>query len=115
MMILKGELDADMRCRCDRCLAEFEKHLRLNVAATLVEELPDEDDSELYLIDGTQIDLDEIFITAFVLNMEQVTLCKEDCRGLCPTCGKNLNEGPCDCRAEGDPRLAVLRQLLENN
>ena len=34
--------------------------------------------------------------------------------GLCDKCGKNLNDGPCDCRDEGDPRLAVLRQLLEN-
>ena len=41
-------------------------------------------------------------------------LCREDCKGLCPRCGKNLNEGPCGCSAPGDPRLAVLAQLLED-
>ncbi len=40
-------------------------------------------------------------------------LCKEDCKGLCPTCGKDLNEGPCGCKKELDPRLAVLAKLLD--
>ncbi|MFR3289705.1 MAG: YceD family protein [Lachnospiraceae bacterium] len=37
----------------------------------------------------------------------------EDCRGVCPECGKDLNEGPCSCRKKADPRLAVLEQLLD--
>ena len=45
--------------------------------------------------------------------MEQKVLCRDDCRGLCPKCGKNLNEGPCGCTKDGDPRLAVLSRLLE--
>lgn len=49
------------------------------------------------------------------LELPQRYLCREDCRGLCPTCGKNLNEGPCGCREDnGDPRMDVLRRLLEN-
>ena len=59
-------------------------------------------------------DLDDILTTAFVLNMDQKLLCREDCKGLCFRCGKNLNEGPCGCKKELDPRLAVLGQLLKD-
>ena len=58
-------------------------------------------------------DLDDILTTAFVLNMDQKLLCREDCKGLCFRCGKNLNEGPCDCKSEPDSRFAVLQQLLD--
>ena len=45
--------------------------------------------------------------------MDQKLLCREDCKGLCFRCGKNLNEGPCDCKSEPDSRFAVLQQLLD--
>ena len=47
--------------------------------------------------------------------MDSRFLCREDCKGLCPKCGKDLNDGPCKCGEDQDPRLAVLAQLLENN
>jgi uncharacterized protein len=93
----------------------FPKHLDLDLNAFLAEELQDEDSEDIYLLDGDYADIDEIAFTTLVLNMEQRFLCKEDCKGLCPKCGKNLNDGPCDCREDQDPRLAVLGQLLENN
>ena len=68
--------------------------------------------SETY--DKLSAELDEILTTAFVLNMDSKLLCKPDCKGLCFRCGKNLNEGDCDCRPETDPRLAVLGQLLKD-
>ena len=49
----------------------------------------------------------------FILDMDMKFLCREDCKGLCSTCGKNLNLGPCGCRKEIDPRFAVLEQLLD--
>ena len=58
-------------------------------------------------------DLEDIVRTVFVLNLDSKLLCKEDCKGLCPQCGKNLNDGPCNCRKELDPRFAALKQLLE--
>ena len=60
----------------------------------------------------TQADLDEILTTAVVLNMDSKLLCSEDCKGLCPKCGADLNLGPCGCKPETDPRLAVLQQFL---
>ena len=79
---------------------------------TIVEE-DTADNPELFLLEGDEIDLDEILSTCFVLDMETKFLCSEDCKGLCSTCGKNLNLGPCECRKPIDPRFAVLEQLLD--
>ena len=51
---------------------------------------------------------------AFVLAMDTKNLCSDDCKGLCPKCGADLNQGPCSCRPETDPRWAALSQLLNN-
>ena len=109
---LEGEVTADMRCICDRCGEEFESVKVTELDATIVEENP-EDNPELFLLEGDEIDLDEIVSTCFILDMETKFLCSEDCKGLCPTCGKNLNLGPCGCRKQLDPRFAVLEQLLD--
>ena len=109
---LTGKLTAEMICVCDRCGEEFESLKEMDLDATVVEENP-EDDPALFVLEGNEIDLDEILSTLFILDMETKFLCKEDCKGLCPTCGKNLNFGPCGCRKPIDPRFAVLEQLLD--
>jgi len=109
---LEGTLTAEMSCVCDRCGEEFESLKQMPLDATIVEENP-EDDPSLYVLEGNEIDLDEILSTLFILDMETKFLCREDCKGLCPTCGKNLNLGPCGCRKSLDPRFAVLEQLLD--
>ena len=60
------------------------------------------------------MDVGDLARTAFILGMDTKTLCSEDCKGLCPRCGADLNLGPCGCGKEADPRLAVLAKLLEN-
>ena len=112
VLSLTGELTAEMKCVCDRCGAEFDSRKITPLRATLVDE-DDGEDPELFLLEGTEIDLDEILRTSFVLDMDSKFLCREDCKGLCPRCGKNLNLGPCGCGKELDPRLAVLEQLLD--
>ncbi len=109
---LSGNVQIDLNCVCARCLTEFEKRIDLQLNVTLAEELQDEDNPDIFLLDGDYIDVDEVIVEAFVLNMEQKLLCREDCKGLCDKCGENLNNGPCDCMAEIDPRLAALTQLL---
>ena len=109
---LEADITADMLCVCDRCGEEFESTKVTEVDAVLVEENP-EDDPDLFVVENEEADLDEILRTCFVLDMETKFLCSEDCKGLCPTCGKNLNLGPCACRKQPDPRFAVLEQLLD--
>lgn len=113
VLTVEGTLEADVTCVCARCLKEFKQHQEIKISSFLAEELQNEDSDDTYLLDGDFADLDEIANTAFVLNTEQRILCKETCKGLCSKCGKDLNYGPCECREDQDPRLAVLEQLLE--
>ena len=112
ILTLEGTLTAEMICICDRCGAEFESVKETELSVTIVEENTG-DDPELYLLQGDEIDLDDLLSTCFVLDMETKFLCDEDCKGLCSSCGANLNLGPCKCRKPIDPRFAVLEQLLD--
>ena len=109
---LVGTLTAEMICVCDRCGEEFESLKEMPLDATIVEENP-EDDPALFTLEGNELDLSALLSTCFILDMETKFLCREDCKGLCPKCGKNLNLGPCGCRKSLDPRFAVLEQLLD--
>ena len=111
---LTAIVEADMTVRCDRCTAEFPQKLSYPVTATLKAD-PDEDDyADLFPLEGDGIDVCDVLETCFILNMDQKFLCRDDCKGLCETCGKNLNDGPCDCGKQIDPRMAVLSQLLDD-
>lgn len=102
---------------CDRCASEFDRAVSFPVQAVLVSELANDNGDEdlwTFQLSGNDADLDDILTTAFVLNMDSKLLCREDCKGLCCRCGKNLNDGSCDCQPELDPRFAVLRQLLKD-
>ncbi|MBE6928364.1 MAG: DUF177 domain-containing protein [Ruminococcaceae bacterium] len=116
VLMLEALLATNLHGSCDRCAADFEREISYEVHAVLVRELANEDEADewTFLLVNDCADLDEILTTAFVLNMDSKLLCKEDCKGLCFRCGKNLNDGDCNCRPETDPRLAVLGQLLKD-
>ena len=99
---------------CDRCGKEFLQDKEIPYSCMLAEELQDEDNDEIVLLEEDKVDLSDLARTAFILGMDTKTLCSEDCKGLCPRCGADLNLGPCSCEKEVDPRLAVLAKLLEN-
>ena len=109
---LEGRLTAEMRCVCDRCGAEFDSLKETELDGVIVEE-ESEEFPEFFVLDGNELDLDDVLSTCLILDMETKFLCREDCKGLCPRCGKNLNLGPCGCGKEIDPRFAVLEQLLD--
>ena len=99
---------------CDRCGKEFSREKAVPLDCLLADELEDEENDEIVLLEGSEVDLDELVTTAFVLAMDTKNLCSEDCKGLCAKCGADLNLGPCGCRPEVDPRLAALAQLLDD-
>ena len=111
---MRGTITADMLCICDRCGQEFESMKETEVDAILAEE-ESEENPELFVLEGTEIDTQEVLATCLILDMETKFLCREDCKGLCARCGKNLNLGPCSCGKEIDPRFAVLEQLLDKS
>jgi DUF177 domain-containing protein len=70
------------------------------------------EDLEFSYYDGEEVDLTPLIREQTLLALPTRPLCREDCRGLCPRCGANLNQGDCGCPTEaGDPRLSVLRSL----
>ena len=113
-LVLEGEAHTTLEVVCDRCLKPFSEELVLPVEHLLAETLEDEENDEIILLDGTELDLDQVVTEAFVLEMDTKNLCSDDCKGLCAKCGADLNLGPCGCRPEVDPRLAALAQLLDN-
>jgi len=112
---LKGELQVSMTYICDRCMKHVPMRETYPITAHLAEELIDEENPDIFLVENGAVDLDEVFTTAFVLAMESKFVCDEDCAGLCTACGADLNEGPCTCNKEVDPRLAALQQLLDKD
>ena len=115
VLMMKGMIQTRMYGVCDRCASEFERDIEIPIDVILVTELANEDNEDewVFPLEGDSADLEDIVRTVFVLNMGSKLLCKDDCKGLCCRCGKNLNEGPCSCQKELDPRFAALRQLLD--
>jgi uncharacterized protein len=115
VLMMKGTITTCLHGVCDRCAADFTQNVEIPIDVVLVEEFSNEDseDEGVFPLEADQADLDEIIRTVFVLNMDSKLLCKPDCKGLCCRCGKNLNDGPCGCQKELDPRFAALRQLLD--
>lgn len=115
VLVMKGTVRTRIHGICDRCAGEFQRDISFPIDAVLVTELSSEEDEDenIFPLVGDSADLEEIVRTVFVLNLDSKLLCREDCKGICPRCGKNLNLGKCDCRKEPDPRLAALAQLLE--
>jgi uncharacterized protein len=123
-LLVQGDVSADVDLECSRCL----DHFSLPVSAKLEEKylptvdvetgravsriLADEDDTAFDINANHEIDLTEPVRQALLVSLPMRPLCREDCAGLCPTCGKNLNDGPCDCEPETvDNRWASLQEL----
>ena len=115
VLMMTGSVRTTIHGICDRCAAEFDRDIDFPIDVVLVTEFANEENEDewVFPLEGDSADLDDIVRTVFVLNLDSKLLCKEDCKGLCHQCGKNLNEGPCNCQKELDPRFAALKQLLE--
>ncbi|SFC18409.1 YceD family protein [Ruminococcus albus] len=84
---------------CDRCLKEFEREYSYDLSHILVRQLHSgRDDYDEYVVcEDNVLELDELVISDLLLQLPTKILCKEDCKGLCFKCGKDLNDGDCDC------------------
>lgn len=115
VLSLTGSVRAQLLCLCDRCGAEYQRAYDAPMDTVLADEHEDPEDPDVFMLTDGGLELDEVILTAFVLGLDSKMLCRPDCKGACPRCGKNLNEGPCACQPEADPRLAALKQLLEQD
>jgi len=116
---LVGRVKARVEFECDRCLQPLAVTvepsfdlLYLPPLGTGDEHELGEDDLAIAFYQGDTIDVDDLVREQIELALPMSKLCREDCRGLCPECGANLNDGDCGCKDEEiDPRWAALKQL----
>ena len=113
VVTLEGTAQLRLNANCDRCAASFGYAADVPLFHTLVLSLNNEDSADYILLDSYRFSPDDLVWEDIVFALPPKLLCRTDCAGLCHRCGQNLNEGPCACKPEGDPRLAKLRQLLE--
>ncbi|MBA7552431.1 hypothetical protein ES705_44992 [subsurface metagenome] len=124
-ILVKGALHTEVEVTCSRCLSLFSRPLALNieeeyfpiidVSSGAPLSLPEE--PGCFTIDEHHIlDLTEAMRQYMLLAIPMKPLCREDCAGLCPSCGHNLNEGPCNCLPQGtESRSSGLSKLTLTN
>ena len=116
MAVVEGGLAIDVTMPCSRCLkpvrvsvtVPFQEHFKVSTGPQTEEEA-----DRFIAVKDNDVDLTPYVEEAVQLELPLVPLCAEDCKGLCPECGKDLNEGECGCdRTPIDPRLAALKDLF---
>ncbi|MGA1797043.1 MAG: YceD family protein [bacterium] len=123
-VLIKGVIQALLRLECSRCLEEFSCHIDEPFTATFLpsRERPKESDLELESDDldvsfytERTIDLSALVMEQLLLAIPMNPVCTVSCRGLCPECGKNLNEGRCYCSgSKADSRWSKSRKFIDD-
>lgn len=96
VVTLSYSLKATIRHLCDRCLNEFDREYDLEFEHILIRGESLDEDEYVSCPDDT-LDVNELAISDLLLAMPTKILCRDDCKGLCPDCGKDLNLGECGC------------------
>jgi uncharacterized protein len=116
-VFLSGQAVTEVVGQCARCLESFRFSVDAPLSYVLAPRIgpkaeQEAEDLDLSFYEGDEIDVSPLVREQVLLSLPTRPLCREDCRGLCPTCGADLNSGDCRClEAAGDPRLAGLRKL----
>lgn len=116
---IEAEAEVKVELKCDRCLREVTREFALHFSVQAVS--PDaadeqEQDEERGFLEGYQLNVDSLISNEIITCWPMKILCKEDCKGLCSVCGKDLNEGKCDCDTfVPDPRMAAIMDIFREN
>jgi uncharacterized protein len=110
-----GHIEGDAVQQCTRCLDPVEVHVKEDVRAIFAEDDTGDDDPDVYIVDAASgtLDLKPAVREHWLLSVPRFVLCSDDCKGLCPTCGENLNHVVCSHVPAGDPRWDALRQTRQ--
>lgn len=120
-VVISGGIEAVFNLSCGRCLRKIVKEIPLEVELFYrpVEDITGEyalskDDLNTGFYSNDAIDIDEITREQMLLSVPMKPLCSNTCKGICPKCGKDINEGDCGCELKvADPRLLALERLLK--
>lgn len=114
-LVLTATAHTTLSLTCDRCAKRFDREKTLDYETLLADRPEQEDEGDLIPLDGDELDVGKLMTDTFILEMDTKNLCSEDCKGLCPGCGVNLNKEPCRCEKAVDPRLADLAKFFEKD
>lgn len=116
IVTLSASIFVEYTAECDRCGTPATSNYCFKVQKTLVTELANgNENDDIILLPDIKLNLDEFVREEVVLSIPSKHLCRNDCKGVCQICGKNLNEGKCECNTKTvDPRLEILQQLLND-
>ena len=124
-VLAMGRLRASLELTCSRCAELFSMPLQFNIeeefrptldiatGATLP--VPEDDEEATRIDEHHELDLTEVIRQDMLLAIPPFPICRSQCAGLCPQCGQNWNDGPCECKHDDiDPRFQALKLLLED-
>ncbi len=98
---------------CSRCAEGVTYDMEVPIEHILVSELQNDETDEFIITENMKLDIKQLTLEDIYFAMPSKFLCDDDCKGLCPKCGANLNEGPCECKKDIDPRFEALLSLLD--
>ena len=111
-VLVTGSLNGEATCRCSRCLREFETDLEAELCELFAAPGHLEEEEDVYRVNGEEIDLEPMLRDELTLALPLYPLCRDDCQGMCARCGRDLNDGACDCADDStDPRWAALDEV----
>ena len=115
VLLLKATMSAQVRRTCGRCLKEFTAVTKAEVLEKFYPTSAENIEKDAFVYDSDVINITVPLRESLLLAEPLQALCQEDCKGLCPVCGVNLNEQTCECDTRTIyPRLAALKQFIKN-
>ena len=113
LLVLRASVTGSVRLQCGSCTEGYEHQMSFTLDAR-IKKAAEEEDPDVFCCIGDQMNLQEMVLEHLILELPILRRCREDCKGLCPRCGNNLNEGDCACAAKGgDMDEASLDQRLK--
>ena len=115
VILLKADVKTEIERTCGRCLKVFTEPLAAQVVEKFYPAGAENIENDAFIYESDLLDITEPVRESLLLAVPLQALCREDCRGLCPVCGADRNEGDCGCDTTTvDPRLAALKQFIKN-
>lgn len=116
---LEGMASTKYSTFCSKCLLEIERQISVNLQENFVENTAETDEEEYYY-EGSNIVFDKAVADNIILQLPMKPVCFENCKGVCPTCGVNLNKEDCKCKKEAitedlgiNPKMGALNELMK--
>ncbi|KRQ86947.1 hypothetical protein ABG79_01137 [Caloramator mitchellensis] len=112
IIIVRAKVETMIETICSRCLKPVDYPLEFDFEETFSKQQGE----DIYPIIEDRIELDDAIFDNLILSLPLRVLCNENCKGLCPICGQDLNQGQCDCHSDSiDPRLETLKQFFKGD